>query len=186
MEHSKTRAYRWLDLRALATRFLLPGETLEGVTYFTAIAPWSKAKADKHRRYIAALKHFGVEVEEGRFQKDERLCLADCGQLFSYHVEKLTDVNISTRMVRDAVLDRFDRAMLVTGDSDQTPTIRAIRDLAPTKQVVLLFPPRRFSADLQGAAHDVVASLGERDLKACQLPARIEAPGRIIEKPSNW
>ena len=39
--------------------------------------------------------------------------------------EKETDVHIAVALVTDAALDRFDRAILVTGDRDQRPTVRA-------------------------------------------------------------
>ena len=185
-EHSKGRDYRWLDLGRLAEHFLLPGHHLENVKYFTAIPPWDRAKALRHETYIAALESIGVVVVRGRFQKDERLCFATCGELFTYYTEKLTDVNLSTAILTDGVQDLYDWAYLISGDADQAPTIRALNALRPDKGVRVVFPPRRPSAELQRVATSFAGEIGWRTLKHCQLPDTISVGTRIIQKPARW
>jgi uncharacterized LabA/DUF88 family protein len=60
---------------------------------------------------------------------------------------KETDVNIATALHNDAALDRYDTALLVSGDSDLT---RAVRDIDVRKRVVVAFPPGRYSDVLAG------------------------------------
>lgn len=186
-EHSKARAYRWLDLSALARSLLHEGHELRRVLYFTSVPPWHSEKRSRHELYIEALQSTGVEVVRGRFQKDSQKCRAKCQELFDVYVEKLTDVNIATRMIEDAVLDRTDGLYLVTGDADQAPAIRALRVLAPEKPVHVIFPPRRHSAELQQVANSSTGPLGYRTLKRCVLPDEIILPGgRTIRKPPSW
>ena len=70
------RQYVWLDLEALATGLLLPGERLDRVGYFTA-----RMRADvgsRHRQdlYLQALaaRSTCLAIAEGRFQQKSQLC----------------------------------------------------------------------------------------------------------------
>ncbi|MHB0949185.1 MAG: NYN domain-containing protein [Gemmatimonadaceae bacterium] len=184
-QHSKTRAYRWLNLWSLTEDLLLPGQRLERVIFFTSLPPWSNAKRARHERYIAALESVGVEIVRGRFQKDESMCLADCGKLYVNYVEKLTDVHISTTILRDGVEGKFDWAYLISGDADQSPTIRTLRAMAPTRKVRVIFPPRRHATELEIVA-DSTAHLHPQVIKRNQLPQRIIVGARVIEKPDTW
>ena len=40
----------------------------------------------------------------------------------------MTDVNIATQMIIDAYQDKYDTAMLISGDSDLVPPIKAINE----------------------------------------------------------
>ena len=64
----------------------------------------------------------------------------------------MTDVNIATELLTDAFQDRFDTAMLISGDSDLTSPIRTVRQVFPEKRVVVAFPPERQSVELAKAA----------------------------------
>lgn len=184
-DDAKAKPYRWLNLWTLAESKLLPGHQLQGVVYFTSVPPWNNAKAGRHRTYIDALKHHGVEVVEGRFQSDPATCRGACKETFPFYSEKLTDVHIATRILVDAHSNQFDWAYLISGDADQAPAIRALRKIAPAKCVCVLFPPRRHSAELLKVAdrHD---SLGWKAFRDCQLPDTIRIGSRFIRRPMRW
>jgi len=102
------------------------------------------------------------------------------------HEEKMTDVNIATEMLTDAFEDKFDTALLVTADSDLVPTIRALKRLFPTKQIVVFFPPGRYSAQLKIVA-DRQLTIGRGTLAKSQFPDRIiKADGHVLERPQRW
>lgn len=185
-EHSKGRRYKWLNLRSLTERLLIPGHALERVVYFTSVPPWNRGKQERHRTYIAALESAGIDIMEGRFQRDEMICKGMCGQLFPHFVEKLTDVNIATTILRDAIQGRTDWVYLISGDADQAPTIRTIRVLVPACGVHVIFPPRRHSTELESLADKVTQQLGYKTLKANQFPDTITTPSRTIQKPKEW
>lgn len=186
VERQATKGYRWLNLWRLGEHLLLQQHRLERVVFFTSVPPWDPGKAQRHRTYIAALKSAGVEVVEGRFQVDEKRCRARCREAFPYHVEKLTDVNIASTMLADAVEGRFDWAYLLTGDADQSPAVRALRRVAPKAKVHVIFPPRRHSAELQKLADRYYGEIGWAKLRDSQFPDQITTPGRIIQKPKTW
>jgi hypothetical protein len=106
--------------------------------------------------------------------------------LYSFYVEKLTDVNIATELLADAVTGRFDWAYLLSGDADQAPTIRKVRQLAPTKKVHVIFPPRRTSMELQQLADSCLGEIGYRKIRAHQFPDTIVHGNRTIQKPAKW
>ena len=186
MEHTKTRGYRWLNLKSLAESRLLSGHVLERVVYFTSVPPWNRDKAARHRTYIAALESEGVEIVEGKFQKEFKTCFATCQQLFETFTEKLTDVNIATRIISDAIRGAFDWAYLVSADADQAPTIRALQQIAPSARVHVIFPPRRNSAELEQIAHHTTGPLNHRSFKRHVFPDKVEFNGRTIQKPTEW
>jgi uncharacterized LabA/DUF88 family protein len=185
-EHTKARAYRWLNLRSLADSLVMPGHVVTRVIYFTSIPPWNVGKIRRHRTYIDALKTVGVEIVEGRFQRDQKLCQASCGQLFDFYSEKLTDVHIATSLIRDGVAGTFDWAYLVSGDADQAPAIKILREMAPTRRVHLVLPPRRDSQDLRKLADACTGPLSHRTVKPHVFPDQITVGSRIIQKPAEW
>lgn len=102
------------------------------------------------------------------------------------HEEKMTDVNIATQLLEDAFQDRFDTALLVSGDSDLTPPIQRIRALFPAKRIIVAFPPGRRSAQLQQAAHGFLV-IGEDKLRKNLLPSPITGSGGfLIHRPPEW
>ncbi len=66
----------------------------------------------------------------GVFKAKDRAC-RNCESAWTDHEEKETDVNIALHLLRDAHQDRFDRALLISGDSDLVPAVRMVRALFP-------------------------------------------------------
>jgi hypothetical protein len=62
-------ALKWVNLWTLSGLLIRPGETLVGVKYFSAYATWLPGPFSRHRSYVAALRHFGVETVMGHFKK---------------------------------------------------------------------------------------------------------------------
>jgi uncharacterized LabA/DUF88 family protein len=180
------RKYLWLDLQALSAALLLPDQHLVAVRYFTARLRGESSLA-RQTTYIDALTaHCSLlTVEEGRFQQKSIEC-RECGSLRLSYEEKETDVNIAVALVEDAVLDRYDTAVVISADSDLCPAVRSIRRVAPDKRVVVAFPPRRVSGELRRAAH---ASFTIADLKIRRslLPEVVATAGGIVlKRPGYW
>lgn len=72
-----------------------------------------------------------------------------CGNEWLRHEEKKTDVNIAVRILDDAYDDRFDKAIVVSGDSDLVPAIQSVYTRFPEKRIIVAFPPKRNSAELK-------------------------------------
>lgn len=182
----RCKHHRWLDLWSFCSSLMEKGEILGRVVYCTAVPDWDRGKHDRHRTYIAALESRGVTVVEGRFQPDAVACRATCQELWNAYNEKMTDVNLATTMFIDAVADRFDRAYLITGDSDQVPTIKALAAFDRPRPVTVVFPPKRTSEHLRQIA-DQNRRLGWKSFRSHQLPDTIRLDsGRTIRRPARW
>jgi len=102
------------------------------------------------------------------------------------HEEKESDVSFGVQMVEDAALGIYQQALIVSGDSDMMPAIRAVRRIAPTTRVVALFPPRRSSFDLKTSA-DATLHIWDKIPERHQLPDPvIAADGSLLRRPSHW
>jgi len=176
--------YKWLNYRRLGALLIGPADTLGMVVYFTAYAKWKPASVARHMTYIKALRSANIEVVRGRFLKKELRCHR-CGRTFWTHEEKRTDVNIALRMVADAVNDKYDKALVITADSDLMPVIETVHLLAPEKEIGIMFPIGRTSHDLRQHA-DFRRKMKENHLKASQFPKTIPVASGTIDKPITW
>lgn len=134
---------KWVDLWKLSESFLRKNETLEAVNYFTAYATWMPDKMLRHRMYTKALMEQGVDIVFGKF-KDKFLTCRKCGRTYQTKEEKETDVNIAMALVTDAFQDKYDRAILITADSDLRPPVDIVRKHFPNKEVFVASPPGRY------------------------------------------
>lgn len=178
------RKYLWLDLRALAMRYLRAGQVLNGVHYFTARRRVGEAAKANQAVYLQALKLRGVDVVEGRFQEKPLECRS-CGASWTSYEEKQTDVNLCLRLLEDAVERKFDVAMLVSADSDMVPAIRSVRRLQRSAKVIAMFPPARYSEAMKRAVHSHLR-LSEARIRQSQLPQTVYGPGGTYSRPKHW
>ena len=135
---------KWLDLWSLSQSFVRDGETVAAVSYFSAFATWLPDANLRHREYVKALQHHRVTCVMGHFKSKLKKCKS-CGAEWTSHEEKETDVHIAARLVADAYEDKFDRALLITADSDLAPALNIIGAAFPTKQLFVVAPPGRFN-----------------------------------------
>jgi uncharacterized LabA/DUF88 family protein len=181
------RKYHWLDLEALCSHVLRPGQNLASVEYFTATVREPHTSFLRQSAYLEALGERcpRVRVHVGRFQRKTVRCRA-CGASWATYEEKESDVGLAVAVVKDAVRDRFDTALLISADSDLCPAILTAKELAPGKRVIAMFPPRRRSDDIRRVT-DGLLRIDQRMLRQSQLPAKvIKATGGAIERPAYW
>ena len=165
---------------------MLEDQRLESVHYFTARVSGG-GKERRQRSYLDALGTLPrdrVTVRYGKYQMSPRTCL-HCGAQDEVPGEKMTDVNIAVEMLTHAFQDRFDTALLISGDSDLRGPVERIRTLFPAKKVVIAFRPGRFSAELKAAA-TAVFRIGRANLAKSQFPERIETPDLTVKRPETW
>jgi len=192
------RRYYWLDVTALAANLLKPRQQLLFTKYFTAriAGPKPVDSPAKTRRLnekqgrqsdfldaLATLADF--RLFEGHYLAKDARC-RQCGAKWTFHEEKMTDVNIATELLVDAFQDAFDTALLISADSDLVAPVRAVRSRFPAKRVVVVFPPRRQSIQLKDAA-SACFTIGRAKLAASQLPERVRSPsGFELQRPRRW
>ena len=66
-----------------------------------------------------------------------------------------------------------DRAILITGDSDQVPTISLVKENFPRKHITVVVPIGRSTDVLKETAHTVERC--QRHLQRAQMPERVRA-----------
>lgn len=172
---------KWLSLFALASSFIRSGEDLFVVRYFTAVQHHFQDKSKRHRRYINALEATGVQVHLSKFQKATKYCGTRDGGC-AFHEEKQTDVKFSTAALMDAYEAGIGRAVLVTADSDQVPTVELLKAHRNHISVTVAAPPGRLNVARelsQKADHVFEVSAGR--LAACVLPRNVyDQAGRFV------
>lgn len=109
--------------------------------------------------------------------------------------EKLTDVNLALAMYRDAAAGHYQHAVLCTNDSDQSPTLIALREDFPELRIGVVAPLkptlagegiRRVSASLMASANWTRRYLLDDELLAAQLPAQVATFKAPARKPEYW
>lgn len=178
------RSSRWLDLAELGRSLLEPDQQLVLTRYFTTRVKGNPGKADRQSRYIDALaSQAGVEIDFGTFLSKPVSCLR-CKNTWRKKEEKKTDVNIAVRMLEDAYDDCFDLAIVVSGDSDLAPPIKAVRRRFRNKRVVVAFPPRRRSGELSQVANAWLV-ISDHKIRS-HLPERITIDAAVLTAPQGW
>ncbi len=176
---------KWNDVVAMSTSFLKPGENLVGVKYFTSRVSNNPPKEQRQDIYLRALKEKGAELIYGQY-KNKLVTCNRCAHVWNEPKEKMTDVNIATHLLVDAMHDVFDVALLVTGDSDLVPPIHAVRKLFPQKTVIVLFPPMRHNITVAQAASASMI-IGRKKLVDSQLENPVvKQDGYKLWKPTTW
>jgi uncharacterized LabA/DUF88 family protein len=186
--NSKLNYLKWLDLQSLIRAFTLKEkEDLVKIYYFSAYATWKPEALLRHRAYVAALKSTGVTVVMGTFKAKKIMC-SNCKIQYVKHEEKETDVNIALKLLHDAMDDSFDRAIIVTGDSDLKPAIREVKEYNPCLTLTALIPGSRFfaSEDLKSVC-DSASRFGIKHIEKSLFPETImTSEGKIIKRPEKF
>lgn len=172
---------KWVNLWALAESLCRGGETLTKVAYFSAYATWMPDRYARHREYVAALKSVGVECHIARFSEQTARCKA-CGTTWKEHEEKETDVHFSLTFLEDAFDNIFDRAIIISADSDHVPAVRTVRRRYPTKQTFAATPPGRHNrARGMIAACNSATAITAGRVEKCLFPQTLrDSTGKII------
>jgi hypothetical protein len=197
-------SHKWLNVAALAQAVLPATCKIIGLNYYTAdisgrTDPTAPARQGAYQRALETLP--GVTIHKGRFLANKKWAglvqppdfqppfalpagtALDVAYVWKTE-EKGSDVNLGVRLVRDAFLDRFDEAAVLTNDTDLEEAIRIVRaDVG--LPVTLLTPEGRASTSLQRVAtstRHIAPYIGP-----CQLPDPVLRPGkRPISKPAAW
>jgi uncharacterized LabA/DUF88 family protein len=191
----KGTPYKWLNIRAMCEHLLDPHNQIDTIKYFTAFVSGTTRDPDKphhQQAYIRALRHVCPETQviKGLFRTHEvtkNLVTPIHGTrraLVYDTTEKGSDVNLAVHLLNDAWLDKFDCAVVISGDSDLAESIRLVRQHHPKKKVGVISPGKRsMSKELLNAA-SFVRAVSTSSLAGAQFPDSI--PGTTIRKPADW
>ncbi len=176
---------KWLNISKLVNNLLQVNQELIEIKYFTSRVSNNPEKQKRQTTYIEALESIGIKIYYGHYQNDATEC-RQCGNIWPTFHEKMTDVNIATQMLIDAYQDRYDMAMLISGDSDLVPPIKAIHELFKHKRVFVAFPPKRHNASVALVAKGSM-TIGRKKLVDSLFDEKVpKKDGFILNKPKEW
>ncbi len=192
--------FRWLNVEGLAQSLAVDaggelGRSLrvEQVIYCTSMVA-NKQSARRQDIYLQALEEHcsSIQILKGNYEMKERTC-ENCGTAVGFQTEKQTDVNLAVEMVRDAakpVGERAEVQLLVTGDTDLLPAVRAVRSYGV--EVIVIAPPSR---GITRHSFNPVASkylrVFHRHVRDNQMPELVMRPtadgdGYPLRAPDGW
>lgn len=178
--------YYWLNVHAMAKSLLKNDQELACTKYFTSRVTNNPQKQKRQNDYLEAIQTVpSVVVYFGKFQLNPRKC-QNCGNNDIVPNEKMTDVNIAVELLSDAFTDSFDIALLVSADSDLVAPVKKVRCLFPAKQIIVCFPPGRFSTDLKNVA-GISVPIGRAIFSRSQFPDTLQkSDGFTLTRPTRW
>ena len=192
---------RWLDFQALFQR-VFPKNELAAIKYFTAKVndkPDNPEQSLRQQVYWRALQTLpNLEIHHGHFRTRKtraKVVRPPPNFIEIYKTEeKKTDVNLASHLLVDGFRDRYDCAIVVSGDSDLVTPIQMVRDEL-NKPVGVLNPQRlsgpdrrveRKSAGLKHAASFYKKGLTWAQLEKSQFPDLIENTQGTVHRPKRW
>ena len=141
---------KWLNLKRLSELLVQrKSQRVVKIAYFSAVAYYyqnteHEGRIRRHEAYLRALQAKGVECHLGNFAKrDHHYKGKGYRARWQRREEKQTDVAIGVHVTRDAFRDCFDRALIVSVDTDMLPLFRVLKAEFPEKQFITVAPPAR-------------------------------------------
>ena len=188
----KGTPYKWLDLAALC-RVMLPSDYIAAIHYYTArvsARPGNPSAPTDQQMYLRALRTIPqLTITYGHFLTHS-VQMRLTGVMPAKRVwvdrteEKGSDVNLAAHLVRDAFLDQFDVAVLITNDSDLAEPVRIVREQRGLR-VGILNPHEHHSQELKRLA-TFIKRIRQTDLIASQFPSTLTDAKGPFHKPVSW
>lgn len=173
---------KWLNLKKLAHAFIRPSlETITDVHYFSAYAFWLSDASARHKQYVAALESVGVNVKLGQFKNKSRSC-KQCKSNWIGHEEKESDVNFAVELLNRTWKNEFDRAIIVTADTDIVPVLQMIKKDHPCLELTAAIPEKRYgkAIALRDACHNSMRIKEDHLLKSLFAETIFDGAGKIL------
>lgn len=183
-----TDTVKWVDLSKLCQLYVgHQTEKIEEILYFTALCTWDQRKKERHRWYTYLLEKTGVEVIWGKYNEVTRkfthsneikeVLPPDCKTpdklIYKTFEEKKTDVNIALKIFEYAMLDKFDKAIVVSGDSDLIPALEMVKKHYPSKKFTVLLPWKTKGAAICKVAGDS-HKIRPQNIESSLFPEEVE------------
>jgi uncharacterized LabA/DUF88 family protein len=180
---------KWCNYRILANHFVRPKDELVDVYYFTALAKWDNGKVARHALFIKALEFYGVKVILGNFKTKYPKC-RNCHQTYPVPEEKESDVNLAIKLVSGAYEDEYDKALIVSADSDFVSAIKMVKQRFPAKIIGSLIPFNNAKPHIgrhMRQSADFTRNIERGHFLSSRLPNKIAlADGETISCPQEY
>jgi len=186
---------KWLNIREMAARHLAPHHQIVGLKYFTArLNPRPNDPDLPHRQalYLRALRTVpDSEIILGHFlTKEVSMLRAHSlpGEPPMVRVikteEKGSDVNLAVNLLHDAHLNRFDCAVVISGDSDLLASVRLV--MSELKKPVGVLNPQKYPCKVLQAQATFYKHLRKNFIAASLFPPSLTDARGTFTKPPFW
>ena len=102
------------------------------------------------------------------------------------HEEKETDVALAVKILELFIKNKCNTLVIVSGDTDMLPSVKAALKLFPEKQIVFAFPYKRKNKEIGKVVPDSF-SISKQKYVAHQFPPAVTLEcGKTITKPEKW
>lgn len=186
-------AFKWLDLKALATALLNKTNELVLIRYFTARVsntPDDPGLSVRQDVYLRALKAHIPEltIQLGQFKTERKVkpVVSPPPPFIEiwHREEKGSDVNLAVHLVNDAWHDRFDVALVISNDSDLAEALHLVQSLGKPVGVATRYD-RPTQKLLQNS--DFQRRITRTHLRKSQMPEQVvDQEGLVIRRPTEW
>lgn len=186
LHDTSKRQHLWLDLVKLS-KSLRPNQKLVGVRYFTATVLNDSDAQSRQAHYIDALQAMHpklIRVILGRYQAKTKTCIK-CQNTYTSYEEKETDVNMALSIATDALMGLYDSALIISGDSDMAPAVKAAQSTGKGLFIAAAFPPGRNSQELRSLM-PASFPINLYKIRKALLPNKFTAQGKTFQRPSKW
>jgi uncharacterized LabA/DUF88 family protein len=174
----------WLNLHLMTKNLLSESQELIATKYFTTRVSVPEDKRLRQQKFLEALETIPeIKFFYGKYVPDEVVC-RKCGHTYTTYHEKMTDINIAVEMLTDAMKNKYDTAILVSGDSDLVNVVHRVKEFK--KKVIILFPPKRKPRSLRTSAN-IVIDIDAQLLSKSLFPDEVKKQnGYILKRPDEW
>jgi len=203
--NSRRRKFRWLNPKKLVEQFLYESYEIDQINFYTtdidALYIGDKSPSRQQEYYRALMTIENIKIIKGRFSKNPtmmpvypiKIITNPDGttnmqkSLVLKTEEKRSDVNIASHLVRDACLNKFDMAVLVSNDSDLLEPMKILHEL--NKKFLILSPHEKYCYDFVKELNTkCMRKIQEKHIIAAQFPDEIRdaANTLIAKRPLKW
>jgi len=199
---AKNTPYKWLNPKALIES-LFPQNEITAIKYCTAAIssyPGNPDAPNRQRMYWRALRTVPcTDIIQGHFRcrkKRMRAVTPPPKTVEIYNTEeKGSDVNLAAHLLMDGFRDKYEVAIVLSGDSDLITPIQMIRDQLH-KPIGVVNPQltsglyrrreMRGSAGLKNAASFYRGSLTDNKVKEALFSSTLHDTKGTFHKPPSW
>ena len=186
--------FKWLDISKLC-QFKLPGHQIEKIKYFTArvhARPSDLTQPVRQQVYLRALKTIPtLEIYYGHFLTHVvKMPLAYPPPGTNPYVdiikteEKGSDVNLATHLLHDGYNNRYECAVIVTGDSDLLAPVEIV--MTELRKPVGVLNPQKQDCRVLLKQATFYKHIRKGVLAASQFPPTLTDAQGTFTKPQSW
>lgn len=190
----RSSEYKWTDFRKLSEQLLKPDDTIDLIRYFTADVSERAGDEEapiRQRTYFRALKTVdGFEIFKGKFlaKRITRPLVGQDKRYVDVHdtEEKGSDVNLATYLLRDAFMDEFDVALVLSQDTDLIEPLRVVKSELG-KTVILGWMDKSNPGKKHKQVSTAIRHVSKSMLAKSQFPNPVIGRGGLkIQRPDSW